>query len=83
MAAKVGAVMALVGSLLKWLLTPMFTAATRKALEPELRAIAEASTQFAAGDQRFRAVERDIALLQKDVRALGERMDDVADGRQC
>ena len=82
LAAKIGGVMALAGSLLKWLLTPMFTSATRKALEPELGQIRKASARFAAGDARFVAVERDIALLQEDVRAIRERMDDIADGRK-
>ncbi|HET7552207.1 MAG TPA: hypothetical protein VFK04_13025 [Gemmatimonadaceae bacterium] len=81
LAGKIGTVIVLLGSALKWLLTPMFTAAIRKALKPELKIIASASTQFAAGDQRFTAIERNMESLQSDVREIRERLDDLADRR--
>jgi hypothetical protein len=82
LAAKIGGVLALAGAFLRWLLTPMFVTATRKALEPELSAIAKAGERFATGDIRFTAIERNMAALQDDVRQIRERVDDIADGHR-
>lgn len=80
LAAKIGGVLALVGSLLRWLLTPAFVHGTRKALEPEIKAMQRAAERFAKGDARFAAIERDLTELREDVRDLRQRVDDVVGG---
>lgn len=82
LAAKIAGVLAFIGGLLKWLLTPMFVTATRRALEPELKLIADASTKFAAGEERFTAHDRRLGTLETDMREIRERVDDIADGRK-
>lgn len=76
LAAKVGGVLALLSGFLRWLLTPVFVHATKKALEPELEKINKAGERLAVGDQRFAALERGMTEVREDIRAIREWVDE-------
>ena len=76
LAAKIGGVLALVSGFLRWLLTPVFVQATKKALEPELKLIRKAGERFAVGDQRLASLERGMEETREDIRAIRNWMDE-------
>jgi CBS domain containing-hemolysin-like protein len=80
-AVKIGTVLALVLAFLRWLLTPVWLHAVRKALAPEIKALRDANARDAATTARLDAHEHRLGVVEDDLRALRDRVDDLADGR--
>jgi ubiquinone biosynthesis protein UbiJ len=81
LAAKIGGVTALIGSVLRWLLTPLFIHHTKKALAPEIREMRAANARAAVQDARLDAIDERLARIEHDVDELRARVDALTDWR--
>jgi hypothetical protein len=81
LAAKIGGVTALIGSVLRWLLTPLFIHHTRRALSPEIDEMREANKRAAVQEERLKGIEGRLGGLERDVDELRLRVDSLTDWR--